>query len=347
VRLVVATCIAAALVASGCGSHPQIASTTDAAIGSGPTIFAALSPWSKKGDDDAFLLFAASPYDVVRDSLVFCFGMPADCANGGGVRLESRTRHSADGRAVHVSRSYARITSPTPIVLIARTSDGATITQNLFAGPHGLQPGAMPPSAIVPPVLAGPALFPPVLPPAYPSYPNYPSVTPPAANALNPITPVASNPMTLPSSDVYRFPFASGVAASYSQGPGGGFSHGGDNAYDLVADEGTQIAAARAGTVTNAVGTNGNGGDPNIIEVQQDNGTTGIYLHMKQGGVLVRVGDRIAAGQVIGLVGTTGFSTGPHLHYQVDGIGMTEIRFITRENPAGGTLQMDQVYTAP
>jgi murein DD-endopeptidase MepM/ murein hydrolase activator NlpD len=42
-----------------------------------------------------------------------------------------------------------------------------------------------------------------------------------------------------------------------------------------------------------------------------------LYAHLREGGVLVRVGQRVARGQEIGLSGNTGFTSGPHLHFAV------------------------------
>ena len=55
----------------------------------------------------------------------------------------------------------------------------------------------------------------------------------------------------------------------------------------------------------------------NSILVQHADGTIGVYLHLQKGGNKVKVGDRVKAGEPIGLSGNTGFSSGPHLHFAV------------------------------
>lgn len=51
------------------------------------------------------------------------------------------------------------------------------------------------------------------------------------------------------------------------------------------------------------------------MRVQQDDGTIGVYGHMQD--ILVTVGQPVRAGDVIATVGSRGYSTGPHLHYEV------------------------------
>ena len=81
---------------------------------------------------------------------------------------------------------------------------------------------------------------------------------------------------------------------------------------DLGAPAGTPIRAAAAGTVVFA-GTMGGYG--NTVDIRHGDGTTTRYAHQSR--ILIRSGQQVAAGQVIGLVGSTGASTGPHLHLEV------------------------------
>lgn len=112
------------------------------------------------------------------------------------------------------------------------------------------------------------------------------------------------------------------------QGYGGSFSHADPQnlyAVDFGADIGTTIVAARAGVVMQVendfdmAGLNREkyGGRANYVRILHDDGTMGLYAHLKPEGVLVRVGQRVRAGQEIGLSGNTGFTTGPHLHFAV------------------------------
>lgn len=81
---------------------------------------------------------------------------------------------------------------------------------------------------------------------------------------------------------------------------------------DLGAGQGTPVIAARGGRVTSADQMGGYG---LAIVMQQPNGRQDtLYAHLSQ--ILVRPGQTIQPGSVIGRVGSTGLSTGPHLHYE-------------------------------
>ena len=81
---------------------------------------------------------------------------------------------------------------------------------------------------------------------------------------------------------------------------------------DFGAPTGTPIRAAAPGTVVVAGVMGGYG---NTVDIRHSDGTTTRYAHQSR--LLVRSGQQVAAGQVIGLVGSTGASTGPHLHFEV------------------------------
>ncbi len=85
--------------------------------------------------------------------------------------------------------------------------------------------------------------------------------------------------------------------------------HGG---VDLAAPQGTKIVAARSGVVTAASYNSGNG---YYVTINHGDGFSTSYLHMTH--YVVKVGDRVTAGQKIGECGSTGVSTGPHLHFTV------------------------------
>lgn len=83
---------------------------------------------------------------------------------------------------------------------------------------------------------------------------------------------------------------------------------------DFKTPSGTPATSPRAGVVTR---TNWNWtANGNCIEVRFDDGVLAKYLHMSEN--KVNPGDRVTAGQVIGLTGNTGHSTAPHLHYQLE-----------------------------
>ena len=82
---------------------------------------------------------------------------------------------------------------------------------------------------------------------------------------------------------------------------------------DIAASTGTPIKAAASGTVT-AAGWN-NGGYGNLIVISHGNGVQTYYGHCSS--ISVKEGQKVSAGDVIGKVGSTGRSTGPHLHFEI------------------------------
>lgn len=91
----------------------------------------------------------------------------------------------------------------------------------------------------------------------------------------------------------------------------------GYNGVDLGAAEGTPFMASAAGEVIVARAAGWNGGYGQYIVIRHDNGTQTLYAHAS--GIVVGVGQRVVQGQVIGYVGSTGRSTGPHLHFEIRG----------------------------
>lgn len=81
---------------------------------------------------------------------------------------------------------------------------------------------------------------------------------------------------------------------------------------DIAAPAGTPIVAAAAGTVTFA---GRQGGYGNVVIVDHGHGTESRYAHQET--IAVTAGQTVRAGQRIGSVGSTGLSTGPHLHFEV------------------------------
>jgi murein DD-endopeptidase MepM/ murein hydrolase activator NlpD len=81
---------------------------------------------------------------------------------------------------------------------------------------------------------------------------------------------------------------------------------------DIASRFGSEIKAMGGGVVSYAGEKEGYG---NTVEINHGNGYTTRYGHCKS--ILVRVGDRVVKGQEVALVGTTGRSTGPHLHFEV------------------------------
>ena len=81
---------------------------------------------------------------------------------------------------------------------------------------------------------------------------------------------------------------------------------------------GIPIKAAASGKVIRAQ-YGWNGGYGNLVVVQHPNGMITFYAHMQPNGIKATLGDTVEQGEVIGYVGSTGRSTGPHLHFEIRG----------------------------
>jgi murein DD-endopeptidase MepM/ murein hydrolase activator NlpD len=101
---------------------------------------------------------------------------------------------------------------------------------------------------------------------------------------------------------------------------------------DFRGDAGEAIHATAAGTVTNAGWSGGYG---KMVEIDHGNGLATRYGHLSE--IDVNVGDAIRIGQVVGRMGSTGRSTGPHLHYEtrIDGEAVDPQKFLN----AGARLE--------
>ena len=83
---------------------------------------------------------------------------------------------------------------------------------------------------------------------------------------------------------------------------------------DFAAPSGTPIMASGSGTVTRARWCGGGG---NCVKIKHNSTYETVYAHMKSFAKGVKEGKKVKQGQIIGYVGSTGLSTGPHLHYEV------------------------------
>jgi murein DD-endopeptidase MepM/ murein hydrolase activator NlpD len=83
---------------------------------------------------------------------------------------------------------------------------------------------------------------------------------------------------------------------------------------DFAAPSGTPIMASGSGTVTRARWCGGGG---NCVKIKHNSTYETIYAHMKAFAKGIKEGRKVRQGQIIGYVGSTGMSTGPHLHYEV------------------------------
>lgn len=114
-------------------------------------------------------------------------------------------------------------------------------------------------------------------------------------------------PIAMPLRDAFRFTSPFGVRSD-PKGAGRRMHAG----LDLAAPKGTPIYATADGVVTAAGPERGYG---NVVRIQHDLGFETVYAHQSK--VRVKVGQRVSRGDRIGDMGTTGRSTGVHLHYEV------------------------------
>ena len=98
----------------------------------------------------------------------------------------------------------------------------------------------------------------------------------------------------------------------------------------------SDIGAAWDGTVAVVSFDNSRG---NFVMIDHGNGYISHYYHLAEDSVKVSRGETVQAGQVIGYMGNTGYSTGAHLHFQLekDGVAIDPLPFITGEDVLVGT----------
>jgi len=91
----------------------------------------------------------------------------------------------------------------------------------------------------------------------------------------------------------------------------------GYNGVDLAGSPGTPILASAAGEVIIVKNSGWNGGYGNYVVIRHDNGTQTLYAHNSSN--IVFAGQKVVQGQIIAYMGSSGRSTGPHLHFEVRG----------------------------
>lgn len=111
------------------------------------------------------------------------------------------------------------------------------------------------------------------------------------------------------------------------------------NGTDFAAPRGTPVFAAGNGVVERA---NRYGSFGNYVRIRHANGYQTAYAHLNGFARGIRAGSRVSQGQVIAYVGTTGRSTGPHLHYEVHHNG-TPVNPMTLDLPTGRQLNADEI----
>ena len=123
-----------------------------------------------------------------------------------------------------------------------------------------------------------------------------------------------------------HMPLAEGTLFSLSQGIATHHTHQGTSrfALDFPLEEGTEIVAPANGRVLMVRSDSDKGcndpsclGDDNKIHMQLEDGNVLVLAHLQKDGVFVQPGDTVCRGEVVGLSGNTGYSSGPHLHMAV------------------------------
>ncbi len=112
---------------------------------------------------------------------------------------------------------------------------------------------------------------------------------------------------------------------------------------DYGAPTGTRVIAVARGTVEFAGRSGGSG---NMVQLRHTNGYQTYYLHLSRFARGIRPGVRVAQGQTIGYVGSTGLSTGPHLDYRIRKNGMFVNPLVEiRNTPPGDPVPPDHMPT--
>ncbi len=140
---------------------------------------------------------------------------------------------------------------------------------------------------------------------------------------------------------VYAAPVPAEGAFPITQAFNGTHSHnteGSRYAIDIGMPIGSAVRAARGGEVISVQDSNAGGGDSvayrsqtNSLYILHDDGTFGVYAHLRQHSALVQPGQRVRSGQILAQSGNTGYSSGPHLHFAVlrnAGLHWTSLPFI-------------------
>jgi murein DD-endopeptidase MepM/ murein hydrolase activator NlpD len=139
----------------------------------------------------------------------------------------------------------------------------------------------------------------------------------------------------------YRLPWQTGESYPVTQAYGGPITTHTDRssrfAVDFGLPEGTPVLAARTGVVVNLEDFFTVGGldrslmeKANFVDILHDDGTIATYSHLSEHGVSVHLGQMVLAGEKLGISGSTGYSSGPHLHFVVwrpeyDGKGFMQV----------------------
>ena len=155
---------------------------------------------------------------------------------------------------------------------------------------------------------------------------------------------------------LYDLPYRKGASFRVEQGYNGTFSHQGENSIDFNMKEGTEVRAVREGLVIAVVQrfTENCWRDEcrqmaNYVLVYHSDGTIADYSHLLYNGARVAIGDSVQRGQLVALSGNTGYTRGPHLHFDCFLPGFEQkrtlmTRFRTGNGGTNGFLKYNGVY---
>lgn len=156
-----------------------------------------------------------------------------------------------------------------------------------------------------------------------------------------------------PADSAYVLPYPVGESASISQSYCfANDSHRENYAYDFRMPMGSEIVAARSGTVRfveDRYPDDPEAVESNSIIIDHDEGTEALYGHLQQDSALVEVGDRVDMGDVIGYCGDSSSGGFPHLHFEVlEGARRVPVSFQNVDGPLDerGGLMFGYDYTA-
>lgn len=153
-----------------------------------------------------------------------------------------------------------------------------------------------------------------------------------------------------------KLPFPAGSTYEVIQGNHGDFTHVGFNEYawDFAMPQGSIVCASADGRIVRVKQNSDAGGasqeylnQGNTVVIDHGDGYFTQYLHLKKDSVRLKEGDRVRGGHAIALSGNTGFSTMPHLHFQVqDAMGRAlPAKFLDVEQ-AGGVPAENSIVTS-
>jgi murein DD-endopeptidase MepM/ murein hydrolase activator NlpD len=154
----------------------------------------------------------------------------------------------------------------------------------------------------------------------------------------------------------YYLPFSKGEAYIVGQGYNGSFSHRKENSLDFDMPIGTEVRAVRGGLVVAIVQKNSKHCTQlecqkynNYVLIYHSDGTFAQYTHIKKKGAMVEVGAEVKIGDLVALSGNVGYSSGPHLHFNVfvsNAAGRTtiETKFLTKTGSSTEILQEKEEY---